>query len=309
MERKRKRSSFFIRLFAVLATLVAIVFGVYFALDKLIVPKYFKAYNIDNMHDLVAMVKTLYNSPGEKEMISNGYLLADLKSATKKLKDANYPVNEEGNLDYMLIYEGIDRSSLVSGQYEFSDKEIASLLDQMLQSESGILASKLPNIKYIDTININVLELIITPNKVGSDGDENPIYDTDSANVSFTCKIDTTAVRTQMANEMDTPLFLLNMIVPKKLYITIDYDMQKNEQGNWVTDDGSLSVNGRTAEDSEILLNLLVDFIFPEEDNMTVEKFGKDFGNILILGMDFFGEIEIKAGVNSSKDNGIILTI
>jgi len=309
MDKKHKRSGFFIRLFVILATLVAIIFGAYFALDKLVVPKYFKAYGIENMHDLVAMVKTLYNSPGEKEMVTNKYVPTDLKSATNKLKEANFPMTTDGNVDYMQIAEGLDKETLISGQYEFTDREIASLLDQMLQSESGILASKLPNIKYIDTININVLELIIEPNQIGTNGDEEPIYDSNSAKVSFTCKIDTTAVRAQMAKAMDTPLFLLNMIVPKTLYITVDYEIQKNTSGQWESDDGAMSVNNRTAKDSKILLNLLVDFMFKKEDNMTVDKFCQDFGNIMILGMDVFGEIEVKAGIGDSDNNGIILTI
>ena len=112
-----------------------------------------------------------------------------------------------------------------------------------------------------------------------------------------------------MAAAMDTPLFLLNMIVPQTMYITIDYDMQKNNEGNWVVNNGFIGVNGRTAEDSQILLDLLIKFIFPEDEQMTVETLSKECGNILIQGMDLLGEISVTGNIGTSKANGIILTI
>ncbi len=306
MEKKKKKYTFFIKLFVSLATIVAVVFCAYLALDKLVVPKYFKDYGIEDMHDLVAMVKTLYNSPDEKDMITNGYTSADQKSAVKKLISANFPSISETELDYVEISEGLDKSSLVSGEYEFTDREIAAILDQML--ESGILASKLPNMQYIDTININVLELIITPTQF-TDEEGNIYYDSESANISFTFKIDTSSVRTQMASAMDTPLFLLNMIVPKTLYVTINFNFYINDEGVWAVKDNNMAVNGRTAKDSEILLNLLIDFIFTEEDQMTIEKFSNEFGNILITGMDMLGQIRVNSNIGSSKSNGVTLTI
>lgn len=307
MEKRHKKTGFFFKLFMVLAIIAALVSGVYFALDKLIVPKYFKAYGIENMHDLVGMVKTLYNSPNEKDMITNGYLPSDLKTATDKLKHANFPMTESGVIDYMTISEGVDRDQIVQGEYEFTDREIAAIVDQMLASESGILASKLPNIEYIDVLNINILELIITPNIVEYDGNAEPIYDTNSANVSFTCKVDTSSVRNQMASHMDTPLFLLNMIVPKTLYIQVDYNMQKDIEGEWHSEKGNIGINGRTAEDSEILLNLLIEFIFPVEDEMTIDKLCETFGNIIIQGIEIFGEVDIKANINETGQSGVVL--
>ena len=311
VEKKRKNKSlgFLIKLFVALVTIVAVIFGVYFSLDRLIVPKYFKTYGINNMHDLVAMVKTLYNSPDESEIITNGYSAADLKSATKKFKEANFPMTDNGDVDYMAISEGEGREDLVSGEYAFTDREISAILDQMLSSENGVLSSNLPNIKYIETININLLEIIITPIKLGVDEQQNDVYYTDRANVSFTAKIDTSAVRNQMAKAMDTPLFLLNMIVPETLYITVDYDMQKFDDGEWKSDDGYISVNGRTAKDSQILLNLLIDFVFPIEDEMTVDKLCNEFGNIIILGLDVFGDVEVKSNVEENGSNGIILRV
>lgn len=305
MESKKKRYTFFIKLFIALATIVALVFCAYLAIDKLVVPKYFKDYGINNMHDLVAMVKTLYNTPDEKDIITNGYTQADQRSAVKKLISANFPSVSETELDYAEISQGLDKSSLVSGQYEFTDREIAGILDQML--DSGILASQLPNLKYLDTININILELIITPTEF-TDNEGNVYYDTDSANVSFTFKLDTSSVRTQMAHTMDIPTFFLDMIVPKTMYITINYNLFIDDYGVWQVGEGSIAVNGRTAKDSEILLNLLIEFIFPEEDQMTIDKFSIEFGNILIKGMDMLGQIRIKANVQASS-NGVVLTI
>ena len=305
MESKKKRYTFFIKLFIALATIVAVVFCAYLAIDKLVVPKYFKDYGINNMHDLVAMVKTLYNTPDEKDIITNGYTQADQRSAVKKLISANFPSVSETELDYAEISQGLDKSSLVSGQYEFTDREIAGILDQML--DSGILASQLPNLKYLDTININILELIITPTEF-TDNEGNVYYDTNSANVSFTFKLDTSSVRTQMAHTMDIPTFFLDMIVPKTMYITINYNLFIDDYGVWQVGEGSIAVNGRTAKDSEILLNLLIEFIFPEEDQMTIDKFSIEFGNILIKGMDMLGQIRIKANVQASS-NGVVLTI
>lgn len=305
MKKKKSKGGFFVRLFAILAVLVVVVFGLYMAIDKLVVPKYFGEYGISNMHDLVAMVKTLYNSPEEKDMITNGYTKADQKSGVDKLVNIGFPALASGELNYTQIANGFDTSVLKDGDYEFSDREIASILDQML--ESGVLAGKLPDLNYIDTININILELIITPNSKMVD--EQPVYSEDSAKVSFTFKFDTTSVRNQMAKEMDTPLFLLNMIVPKTLYITVDYNLQKNVEGYWSAIDGHIGVNGRTVKDSEILLDLLIKFIFPESDQMTIEKLSNECGNILIQGMDLLGDIKIKNNIGSDNANGITLSI
>ena len=64
---KKRKSNFFIRLTVVLMIITSIVTGAYFLLDKLIVPKYFGTYNINNLGDLVSMISTLYNTPKEKD--------------------------------------------------------------------------------------------------------------------------------------------------------------------------------------------------------------------------------------------------
>lgn len=310
MEKKKKRDKvgFIIKLCIALATIVAVFFGAYFALDKLIVPKYFKEYGINNMHELVGMVKTLYNSPDEKDMITNGYSAAEQKSAVKKLLQANFPSTKDNEIDYFAISEGFDRkNTLINGEYELSDKEIASILDQMLASESGVLASKLSHIKYINAVNINILELTITPTMLQDEFGQT-YCDPNSANASFILKINTTSIRSQMAKAMDTPEFLLNMIIPKILYISLDFNLEKGEDGNWICHDSKIGVNGRTEKDSEILLNLIIKFVFVPEDEMTIEKLSSDFGNILIMGMDVLGDIQVTSNQNTNS-NGIILTI
>jgi len=303
--RRNRNFGFIIKIFIVLVTIVAVVFGVYFGLDRVIVPKYFKSYGINNMHDLVSMVRTLYNSPDEDDIISNGYTTADLLSATKKFKEANFPMTDDGKIDYTVVTEGFDRGQLLSGDYVFSDREIAAVIDQML--ESGVLAEKLPDIKYLDTIKMNVLELIISPEKM-VDGSGNVTYATDKANVSFTFKVNTQAIRSQIASEMQTPIFLLNMIMPETLYITIDYQMEQRED-YWVINSSNIGLNGRTAKDSNILLNLLIEFIFPVEDNMTVDKLAQECGNILLEGVEIIGTMQVKHGIGPNNSNGVVLTI
>lgn len=308
-KRQNKKSIFFLRLFIALCVIVAIVFGGYLTIDRLVVPKYFKEYGIENMHDLVAMMKTLYNSPDEKDMITNGFTKIEQERAVKKLISAGFPTKNNGTeIDYDKIASGFDASMLNAGQYEFSDRHIASLLDQML--ETGVLASKLPDIKFIDTMSISILELIIKPEVINEEGSsDEPVYAEDRADVSFTFKFDTTAVRSQMAVEMDTPLFLLNMIIPDTLYLTVNYSIEKTDEGKWVVNNGNIAVNGRTTKDSEILINLFIKFIFPKGSDMTKEKLSTECGNILIQGLDLLGNISIKTNIGDFGASGIVLTI
>lgn len=306
MKKKGSRSIFFVKLTAIVAVFVALIFGVYFALDKLIVPKYFGDYGICNMKDLVSMVATLYNSPDEKDIITNGYTRVEQKEGVDKLINIGFPTNaSKTELDYMQIANGVDSSKFVSGDYEFTDREIAGILDLMLSE--GMLANKLPNLNYIDTIKINMLELIIEPEVVSESGGVK-IYSQDSATVSFTFKFDTSSVRNQMAKAMDTPMFLLNMIVPQTMYITVDYKIEK-ENGEWDSSESFIGINGRTAEESKILLELLIDFIFPEEDQMSLEKFSHECGNILIQGIALLGNIKLSTTTGSGNSNGVILSI
>ncbi len=301
MRKKNKTANFFIKLFIILSVLTTVFFSVYLALDMLIVPKYFKAYGIDNMQELVSTLKTLYTSPKESKMITNGYSKIDMDSATSKLIDAGFPTTYDNTIDYRTIADGGDLG-LVDGEYKFTDKEIAAIINQML--ESGILESKLPNLQYIDTSSIKVLEVDINPVALQDGG-----FSHDSADIKFIFKFDTSSVRTQIAEAMDTPMFLLNMILPKTLYITTEFNITINESGEYIMSGGTVGINNRTAKQSEILLDLLISFIFEKEDEMTTAKLISEFENLIPSGLELLGKISFENQITTEGYKGIILTI
>lgn len=303
MRKKNKAANFFIKLFIILTALTALFSSVYFALDKWIVPKYFKAYGIENMQELVSTLKTLYSSPKESKMITNGYSKIDVDSATGKLISAGFPKNLDNTIDYRTIADGGDYT-LVTGEYKFTDKEIAAIINQML--ESGILESKLPNLQYIDTASIKVLEVDINP--VALSG-EDAGYSHNSADVKFIFKFDTSSVRTQIAEVMDTPMFLLNMILPKTLYITTEFNITINDDGEYTMSGGTVGINDRTVKQSEILLDLLISFIFEKEDEMTTAKLISEFEKIIPNSLGFLGKISFENQITTEGYKGIILTI
>ncbi len=304
--KKNRKYSFFINLFIALATIVVIVLCAYFTLDKAIVPKYFGEYGINNMHDLVAMVTTLYKSPKEDDLVKYGFSTSDTLSAERKMKEAGVPTTESGDIDYW-AFDTLKGDGFVSGKYYFTDKEVAAFLDEMLASQ--IMVSKLPDIRYLNTLRISILELMINPTVVGEEDGKN-VYSDSSASVSFTFKLDTSSVRNQMAKEMDTPLFLVKMIVPDTMYITVHYDIKLDEKGEWQFESGKLAINGRTEKDSEILLNLLIEFIFPPEDEMTSAKLTTECGNIMVEGLNLIGNIgNMRLYTGKSGLHGVVLTI
>jgi len=294
MSLRKKKGGFFIK-FTIAILCIALIFvGGYFLLDKKVVPKYFGEYGISNMNELVGMMKTLYTSPNEDKLIKNKFTDIDTKIAEDKLKDIFPTMENSTDLDYNSISEGKFKDGVeLPLTLEFSDKELAGVIDKML--ELGMLAKKLPDLQYINTIGINILELTITPEELAEG--INP----DSADIHAIFKFDTTDVREQMASEMGVSLFLLHMIVPETMYITLDYTLEISDEG-WVHSDGAIMVNGRTAEQSHILIDLLISFIFPAEENMNAEKLTNEFGNILQSGLDLLGQAEY-------KENGIVVTI
>ena len=291
---RKKKGRFFITLSLVIFFIAGFFVGGYFLLDKAIVPKYFGDYGIHSMGDLVGMVKTLYSSPNESNLVKNGFSALDTKNAEDKLKNI-FPVLEDtSELDYSAISNGVVKDNLQFPiTIQFSDKELAGVLNKML--EGDILSKKLPTLDYISTIGINVLELVIEPETLAEG------FNPDSAKVHAIFKVNTTNVREQMAAELGINMFLLNMIIPDVLYLTVDYNLELADDG-WVYNDGNISVNGRTSKQSEILLNLLIGFIFPEEEEMNLEKLTSSFGDIMQTGLDILGQAEY-------IENGIIVTI
>lgn len=297
MKKKSGYVKFIIGLLTVILVLGAIICGGYFVLDKAVVPKYFAEYGIHSMDDLVGMMRTLYEIPTESELVTNAYSKSDLSTATNKLIEREYPVLSDGTFDF----EAFDAGKRGNGDLYLTDRELASILDKLLDSTE--FSNILPNLNHIDTINMNLLELSITPKVV-----ENNI-DATNAHIKFVLKVNTTEVRSQMSKEMNIPIFLLNMIFPENLYLTANYNVKidnSQEKSVWQTSDGTLSVNGSNDSQSEILLKLLISFIFNQEDNMTIEKLVENFGHILDQGVELLGEIEFANGLGMLKDqNGI----
>lgn len=293
MKRPRKRTGFFGKILILLSIVLAIFASGYFFLDKLIVPKYFSQYGIMNVPDLVGVVTSLYKSPNEKKLITNGYTQNDVSSAIKILRDANYNIAEDGTIEKDVPFKG-------DSQVALTDREFAGICNKLLSN--GILVDALPNLKYLNLINISILELNIEP-------DENKPIDGgySSAKISFIAKINTTDIREQIASQMDTPIFLLKMIIPENLYFSVSYDLDLTQQDSERISNGTIAINGRTEKQSEILINLLIDFIFPEEEKMDLEKFTKTFGDIILEGIDKLGEFKFanNLGVNKNR-SGII---
>ncbi len=302
--KQHKKSGFFLKLTMVLAILVAICFGAYFAIDRLVVPKYFSQYGIHDLGELVGMMQTLYNSPKESEIITNGYTKADETSANKKLVGAGFPKEEgTGKIDYVGVSKG--EATLQAGVYHFTDKELGCILNDILAS--GVVESNLQNLNYLSDISITVLEFIVNPKPVQNG--ENFTYSNNSADISSTFKIDTSLVREQMAKAMDTPLFLLNMIIPKTIYITVNYSISLGEDGNWKIDEKEMGINGRTAKQSDILIDLMISFIFPPEDEMTKDKMIEACGQVLLSGIEFLGDLSFEYNIDGTGTNGVVITM
>ena len=130
---------------------------------------------------------------------------------------------------------------------------------------------------------------------------KNNVVDPNSANIHALFKVDTVGLRDQIAHEMGISKFLIEMIIPDIMYMSVDYNLAL-VNNSWTYSDGNISLNGRTAEQSKILLDMLISFIFPEEDNMNLEKLTNEFGNILQSGLGLLGK-------PSYKQNGLIIVV
>lgn len=297
MNKKSGHIKFIVGLLTIILVIGALFCGGYFVLDKVIVPRYFADYGINSMPDLVGMVRTLYTVPTETEIATNAYTTTDLSSATKKLIKQEYPIFDDGTFAFDAFYDG----KRGNGDLYLTDRELASILDKLLDSTE--FSNILPNLNHIDTLNINLLDLSITSQNSEEELDKH------NAHIKFVLKVDTKEIKEQMAKDMDIPIFLLNMIVPETLYLTANYNVNIDNSGAnsvWKTTDGTLSVNGRKDSQSEILLDLLISFIFNEEDQMTIPKLVENFGHILDQGVELLGEIEFANNLGMVKEqNGI----
>ena len=296
---KKKKTGFILKICISLTLILAIFTGGYLFLDKKIVPKYFGQYGINGIPDLVGVVASLYKSPNESKIVTNGFTQTDFSNAVSKLQNAGYKMNSDGSMqetDFNL-FRGTD--SVV-----MTDRELASICNKFLSD--GILVDALPELNYLNSINISVLEIIITPDKNSFDGE---FYT--KSHVSSIMKINTTDICEQIAEQMDTPLFLLNMIIPEVLYFEVAYDIDLNKQSEEsaiVDASGTIAINGRSEKQSEILINLLIDFIFPEDESMNIDKFTNELGSVIVSGIETLGDFKFACEIGTQKkQSGVVV--
>lgn len=289
--KKKKSMGVWGKILVLLGIIVAIVSGGYIFLDKLIIPKYFSNYGIYGMSDLVGVVNSLYKNPKEEKLVTNGWSESDWNSASDKLLESGYNLDENGDI----VIEGFrDNATTV----ELSDREFASVCNKLL--DEGILSDVLPNLQYVNLVNMSILEVNIVTNE---ESKRNDIYT--SANINFIAKLDTTDLKVQMSNQMETPKSLLDFIIPKDLYFSVSYNIDLEKTGDDRIADGTIAINGRTAKQSEILINLLIDFVFPPEDGMNLHKFTNTFGDIILKGIDELGDFCFK---KVDDRNGLLIS-
>lgn len=278
--KRKKNTGILVKVFILLAAILAIFTGGYFFLDKLIVPKYFGKFGIDGISDLVDVVTSLYNSPNEANLIKNGYTQTDLTNAISKLQDKDYKIEDDGTIkkENLNNFKG-------EGRIELTDREFASLCNEFLSN--GLLEDSLSHLNYLNVTKLTLLDLIVTPDESTLDEKTNTYT---KARIDFIIKVDTTNLREQIATQMDTPVYLLKMIIPDNMYFQVNYDIDLNKEDNKTN--GTIAINGRSAEKSENLINLLIGFIFNEEDEMNMQKFTNEIGNVAVQGIESLGDFK-----------------
>lgn len=291
LQEKKKSSGLWGKVCILLGVIIAIFLSGYFLLDKAIIPHYFRDYGINGMGDLIGVIGSLYESPKENNLVTNGYSENDLKSALDKLENSNYHLDDNGDI---IIEDFNDNANTV----ELTDREFAAVSNKILKSE--VLKDALHKLNYIELKKISILEVnfqLEENSKVGE------VYN--SAKISFIAKLDTSEMINQIEQQMETPKMLLNMIIPKTLYFSVSYDIDLQKLANERISNGHIAINGRTEKESEILINMLVDFIFPPEDGMNMHKFVIEFGNVILKGIDELGDFKFKI-VN--ERNGLFIS-
>lgn len=290
---KNNRSSgVWSKILILLGIVVVVILGGYFFLDKIIIPKHFGEYGIYGMSDLIGVMNSLYKNPKEENLVSNGWSESDYKSASVKLDNAGYNIDDNG--DIVLEDFRLNASSV-----ELTDREFAAVCNRLI--DKGYLSDLLPNLQFANLKdNISILELNIVPNESSKVGNEYM-----SANINFIAKLSTSDLINQIESQMGTPKSLLKMIIPDVLYFTVSYDFDLSKTTSERLSNGSIAINGRTAEQSEILINLLITFIFPPEDNMNMEKFTETFGEIILKSIDELGDFKFK---KVDERNGFLIS-
>ena len=290
--KKKNKSSILAKIVILISVILAIFAGGYFFLDKLIVPKYFSQYGINGIGDLVNVVSSLYSTPKESTMIVNGYTQTDLTNAISKLQKAGYKIEDDGTIKKENIsqFQG-------AGTLKLTDREFAAVCNQFL--DNGLLEDSLSNLNYLNITELSLLDLVLTPDETTIDEQTNTYT---KANIDFIIKVNTTKLREQIAEQMNTPIYLLKMIIPDTLYFEVSYDIDLEKEENRTN--GVIQINGRSAEKSEALINLLIGFIFNEEENMDMQKFINEIGSVALQGIDSLGDFKF---AKLDKQFGIIV--
>lgn len=306
---KSKKTRFLISLSCVLIFIFSTLIGGYILIDKLLVSKYFGAYGINNLKQLVNLVTTIYSIPNEKDFITNPYTKADSTSLTTKFTEAGFPTLSNGEIDYEAIgrgeYERHPEESFIENSLTLSDKEIASFMSQIL--ESGVLISNFPDLTYIDTLKMEVKQVTITPKtKIEESSTDEISYYKKDASFYITIKIDTSSAKQQIAENIDAPKFLVDWIIPEVMYISASFDASLNYQ--WEIENTGLAINSKTAKQSEVLLSLLLSFIYPESENMTIDELSTQLASLVFAGLDIIGSFDfISYQTGQNQTNGIKL--
>lgn len=291
MKKEKKHSGIWGKVSILLGIIIVIIGGGYLLLDKLIVPKYFSEYGIHGMGDLVGVVSSLYKNPKEEQLVTNGFSEADYVSASEKLDESGYNIDDNGDI----VIENFKTNAQA---VELTDREFAAVCNKLI--DKGILTDVLPNLNYINLLNISILEVNLNFDEESKNGN---VYS--SANINFIAKLATQDLKNQMATQMETPISLLNMIIPSDLYFTVSYDIDLEKEGDERIANGNIAINGRTAEQSQILINMLIDFVFPPEDEMNLHKFTNTFGDIILKSIDKLGDFQFK---KVDDRNGLLIS-
>lgn len=296
---KRSKIKFFIVLAVIITLLCGAVVSGYFAIDRLLVPKYFARYGINDLPELVDIVQTIYVIPDEDSFITNAYTKADAQSMTSKFTNAGFPTLNNGEIDFESIaksdYKRTPNEDFTETHLTLTDKEIATILNQIL--ETGVLVSNFKSLSYLDTLQMQVKQLSITPLELESKdatiaSDQLLNYSSDSANLSLTVKISTESAKQQIAKNIDAPQFLVDWIIPEEMYITASFSTEKDENGEIAYTNTSLSINSKTPKQSEVLLSLLISFIYPDSENMTIDELTTELGKLVVSGLNLLGSFE-----------------
>ena len=299
---KKNRINLFVVLTVIVVLLVGIVFGGYMIIDRILVPKYFSAFGINNLSELIEIVDAIYTIPNEEDFIDEPFTDSDSKSATKILVNAGFPTLSTGEIDYERIgnydYTLTPPQPVVDNFIVLTNKEVAAIMDEIL--ESGILVSNFPELSYIDTLEMEVKQLIISPL-----GENEKLSPTD-AKLIMTIKLDTLSARKQISENLEVPQFLIDFIIPDTIYMTASFDTFINDNGIRSFDNGTLAINSKTAKQSEVIMNLLLSFIYSSDEMMSIEDLTHQIGMLVTEGLDVLGTFEfVEINEKNNHNNGV----